>query len=72
MQWMAIFPLLAIAVEARRIDEAVATAQLLFAPEQQRLPEELSNVLDLAIRSASSDGADFERAIDLAKHFKFL
>jgi eukaryotic-like serine/threonine-protein kinase len=71
MQWLAIFPLLLLAVEAQRLDEAVAVARLFFEPEQQRLPEELSSALHKAIRNAPRRN-DFGPAIDLAKRLKYL
>ncbi|CAN5925588.1 hypothetical protein BH11MYX4_BH11MYX4_06460 [soil metagenome] len=67
MQWMAIFPLLALAVDAGQLDGAATLAQLLFAPEQQRLPEELSR----ALRDATSPD-EFDHALELAKQLKYL
>lgn len=71
MQWLAVFPLLSLAVDARRVDEAVTVARRLFDEEQQRLPEELSTALEAAIRSASDVDA-FGHAIELAKRWRYL
>lgn len=70
MQWLAIFPLLAVAVHAKQADKAVELARRLFEPEQQRMEEPLSVALEAAIGAARLD--DFQVAVDTAKRFKYL
>jgi eukaryotic-like serine/threonine-protein kinase len=70
MQWLALFPLIALAARYERLDEAVELARRLFEPEQQLLPEALSSALEAAIQSAKRD--DFDRAVDLAKRLNYL
>jgi hypothetical protein len=70
MQWLALFPLIALAARHERVGEAVEFASRLFEPEQQRLPDALSSAVQAAIDSAQRD--DFERVVDLAKQLKYL
>jgi hypothetical protein len=71
MQWLALFPLLALAVQASRVDEAVGIARALLEEQQQRLPDELSTMLD----AASLGGAPLEglaRAVKRAERLRYL
>lgn len=70
MQWLAVFPLLALVVDAGRVEEAADLARRLFEPEQQRLPETLSVVLEDAIQAPGLD--NFVRVVELAKRLNYL
>lgn len=71
MQWLALFPLLALAVHGSRVDEAVGLARALLEEQQQRLPDELSRMLDVsALGGAPLEG--LSRAVELAKRLNYL
>ena len=71
MQWLALFPLLALAVHESRVDDAVALAHALLEERQQRLPDELSRMLDVSrFRGAPLDG--LSRAVELAARLNYL
>jgi hypothetical protein len=77
LQWMALWPLLAIDVERDRIAEAVERARALVDPKQQRLPEALESALHAGISTWSSSGSPAARthltkALDSAQQLGFL
>ncbi len=71
MQWLALFPLLALAVQASRVDEAVGVARALLEEQQQRLPDELTHMLHV---SALGDAPleRLARATELAERLSYL
>ncbi|WP_437576552.1 serine/threonine-protein kinase [Sorangium sp. So ce887] len=76
-QWMALLPLMAIELDAGRIDEAVEHARALIEPKQQRLPDSLAVPLGeatLAARDARAADAraHLDRAIEAAKRLVYL
>ncbi|QSQ18991.1 AAA family ATPase [Pyxidicoccus parkwayensis] len=58
LQWMALLPLLAMALEQRHLAEAVAHAQALLDSEQQGLPRELTEPLTQAIAAWEQGNAE--------------
>ena len=48
-RWLALFPLLGVALQEKNITEALQCAQQIIQPHQQRLPDELTTLLERAI-----------------------
>jgi hypothetical protein len=76
-QWQAIWPLVAVALAQGHEDEAWAYAQGLIEPTQQYLPDELNNLLEVAIQAkaegqAGSARSHLDRAIKLAQEMGYL
>ncbi|WP_043390228.1 ATP-binding protein [Archangium violaceum] len=76
-QWSALFPLLAVALPAGRLSEAVEHARALVKPTQQRLPASLEFVLQESVAEwergqEEAARASLSRAVALAEEFGYL
>ncbi len=76
-QWTALWPLVGSALELNHISEAVSHVRALLAPEQQRLPDALSNTLAAAVEAwdAAQPGAarsHLQQATALAQEMGYL
>ena len=71
MQWLALFPLLALAVQAACVEEAVGIARALLEKDQQLLPDELSLMLDVSGLGNTPLDA-LSRAVELAGRLNYL
>jgi DNA-binding SARP family transcriptional activator/tetratricopeptide (TPR) repeat protein len=76
-QWTALFPLMAAALNTGDVAQAAGHAGALLHPSLQRLPNELTNVLEQAILAWRTDQPENARAllyqsIDLAQQLRFL
>ena len=76
-RWQALWPLIAVALEGEREDEAWVYIQALLEPTQQRLPEGLNTSLEAALqaRTKGQFGAallHLNRAIELAQEMGYL
>jgi DNA-binding SARP family transcriptional activator len=75
LQWCARVPLLAASLTQQRVDDALENAAALLDPYQQRLPDELTELLDRAVRAGSDIGtaaAALERSVRLATRARLL
>jgi eukaryotic-like serine/threonine-protein kinase len=75
--WMAIWPLVAIAVERHEVSPAVGLARELLAASQSPLPPELAKLAREAIGSEEAGqseqaGLTLARALDVAKRLRYL
>ncbi len=71
LHWLALWPLLAIALGQGQVAEAIDAAQAMLDPVQQRLPETLETALEQAIQAWDDDYSDtagehLAQALDLA------
>jgi len=71
-QWLALYPLISVALAHDRIPEAVEYARALLEPTQQALPDPLKTVLEEAINTwergrPEAARAHLDRAIELAQ-----
>lgn len=73
-QWLAQSVALALALREGDVSAAVATAQALLAPSQQRLPDDLAEALAMAAQTAESDAAraHLAQAVKLARNHGYL
>ena len=76
-QWTALLPLIDIALAGKQSAEAVDYVRMLLAPEQPRLPETLSDMLEAAIRTWDDNQPDaaqtyLQQAIVLAQKIRYL
>jgi hypothetical protein len=55
IQWIALFPMLAIRVEEQKLDDALSLAQALLKPPQQRLNSEVESALIFAQQADPAD-----------------
>jgi predicted ATPase/DNA-binding CsgD family transcriptional regulator len=62
-RWLALFPLLGVALREENVDEAVQWTQHLLAPSQQRLPDNLTTLLEEAV--AVGVKGEYDEAGDL-------
>jgi DNA-binding SARP family transcriptional activator len=72
MQWLARLPLLAIALQQGRLDDAIHEAQALLHPEQQQLPAALTAALQAAVdgwmqQQSAGSVANLHQALHLAQ-----
>jgi DNA-binding SARP family transcriptional activator len=65
-QWVALWPLLAVALAEHRILDSIAHARALLDPKQNRLPEVLQTALTEAIRCAEAGDSQAAQAVLLA------
>ena len=75
--WLALWPLLGLALKQDRIDAAIQSAEALLDASQQRLPDDLTSLLSQAVTSwAAGDlpltRQDLEAACPLAEQFGYL
>jgi DNA-binding SARP family transcriptional activator len=76
-KWLALWPLIAVALAQDRISEALEYARMLLEPDQQHLPDALSTIVQDAIRAGEQDRpgpvrAYMDRAISLAQEIGYL
>jgi hypothetical protein len=73
-QWLAQWVTLALALREDALPAAVAAAQALLQPNQQRLPDDLAEALAIAVQTAESDAAQahLARAVKLARNYGYL
>ena len=76
-QWLALYPLISVALAHDRIPEAVEYARGLLEPAQQALPDPLKTVLEEAIETwergePEAARAYLDRAIKLAQEMGYL
>ena len=75
LQWCARVPLLATSLAQDQPSDALAHAAALLEPDQQRLPDDLTEALACAVRAESDPGAAtaaLERAVELAAQARLL
>jgi tetratricopeptide (TPR) repeat protein len=75
--WTALWPLLAIAVEKGQFDRAIEYARGLLKPEQQRLPDKITETLEAVIYAVQDDRPEaahlgLKIALELAKEIGYL
>jgi hypothetical protein len=75
--WFALFPLMGVALQEEEIEQAVQWAQHLITPPQQRLPDDLTTLLERAVAAgekgqwnATSDL--LHQALRLARELHYL
>jgi tetratricopeptide (TPR) repeat protein len=61
--WVALWPLVGLAVREQRLSSAITYARMLLAPLQMRLPDALTALLEEAIRSWDSDQLESSRLL---------
>ncbi|MFB0537017.1 MAG: BTAD domain-containing putative transcriptional regulator [Anaerolineae bacterium] len=76
-QWLALWPLIGVALVQDQISEAVDYARALLEPVQQRLPDPLTTILEDAIRAGEQGQPEMarthlNRAIELAQEMGYL
>jgi DNA-binding SARP family transcriptional activator len=73
-QWLALWPLLAISLEAGEVEKALNLARALLAPTQQRLPAPVTLAVESALQAETLPGAHshLEVALRLAQEHRFL
>jgi tetratricopeptide (TPR) repeat protein len=76
-QWIALFPLIAVALSQHNLAEAIAYVQAVLDPAQQKLADELTAVLQNALITWQENQPDqtteyLNRAITLAQQFHYL
>lgn len=73
-QWLAIWPLLAISLEAGELEKALNLARMLLAPIQQRLPAPVTLALESALQVETLAGAQphLEVALRFAREHRLL
>jgi tetratricopeptide (TPR) repeat protein len=76
-KWMAAWPLLGVALRHNEIDKAIPYASMMLAPDQQRLPDELTARLQQALAAWAEDQPDMARshlhqALHLAQDLGYL
>lgn len=77
LQWAGLLPLMGATLIKNNISEAVECARLLLAPAQQKMPDELSEVVEDAIKAWESDDIESSRmlltkGIELATELSYL
>ena len=65
-RWLALFPLLGMALQRQVMDEAMNWARQLLVPPQQRLPDELKGLLESAV--VAWEQGHSEATSDLLNH----
>jgi tetratricopeptide (TPR) repeat protein len=75
--WVALLPLMSVALTKRQVAEAIEYARMLLAPNQQRLPDPLTGALETAIQAWKADQpetarAHFQQANTLAQQAGYL
>jgi DNA-binding SARP family transcriptional activator/DNA replicative helicase MCM subunit Mcm2 (Cdc46/Mcm family) len=75
--WLAHWILLAVSLDQGQVDQAVSAAQVMLGPKQQRLPDDVTEVLKGAKRSwqneeAGETRATLEDSVKLAKGYGYL
>lgn len=76
-KWLALWILLAIALQRQALSEAIAAAGAMLDPTQHQLPDELTDLLELAVRAwqsgeAKATQARLAQAVDLAHKYGYL
>jgi tetratricopeptide (TPR) repeat protein len=76
-QWQALWPLIAVALEQGREEEAWAYAEALLEPTQQRLPDPVDAALEAAIQAEAENRAEaahlhLDQALSLAREMGYL
>jgi hypothetical protein len=77
IQWLALLPLIAVALDEQQLSVAVDYARVLLDPTQQRLPDALTASLEQAIRdwdtgAPESANTRFCQCVKLAQEMKYL
>jgi len=76
-RWLSLFPLMGAALQDEEIEKAVEFAQLLLTPPQQRLPDDLTNLLRRSVSEWAEDQASrshdlLRQAIQLAHKMGYV
>jgi hypothetical protein len=76
-RWFALFPLLSVALQEGDIEQAVVWAQHLITPPQQRLPADLTTLLEGAVASGKNGQWDavsglLRQAFQLARELHYI
>jgi hypothetical protein len=76
-EWLALWPLIGVAAAQQQLAPAMQYMRRLLAPEQQRLPDALTNLLEAAIQAWDSNlpetaRSDLQRAVGLAQEMGYL
>ena len=76
-QWAALWPLLAIALEEQRIDDAADCARKMLSPEQQLFPDELAAAMEQALEAfdlgqTGQARTQFEQASRIAARMGYI
>jgi hypothetical protein len=77
MSWLALWPLVGVALVRGQIAESVGYARQMLAPWHQRLPEALEERIEAAAAAwdageADTARAELDRALDLAEELRYL
>ena len=76
-QWTVLWPLLALALAQGRFSDAIDFARRLIAPVQLRLPDEIAEVLEDAVREGEQEHPErarerLEHAVGMAREAGYL
>jgi hypothetical protein len=76
-KWLALWPLIGVAMAEDQLSEAVAYAQTLLEPHQQPMPEELTTAVEDAIQAWAEGEPELARthlgrALELAQEMRYL
>jgi hypothetical protein len=74
--WAGLWPLVAVLLDAGRVEEAIAAAREMLGPDQQRFPAELESALQLALDAWGSGGKEaastgLSQALELACQLRY-
>ena len=76
LKWTLLFPALGVAVTKKQTERATELAQTLLMPDQMRLPDDLTAVLERGIQLAPQDAegahAAFAEGLSLAQGYGYL
>jgi hypothetical protein len=76
-RWFALFPLMGVALQEENVEDAVQWAQHLITPPQQRLPDDLTSLLEQAVAAGENGPVDavgdlLRQAIQLARASHYI
>jgi hypothetical protein len=76
-QWTALWPLLAVALHRQELDSAVVHVRALLDPTQQRLPDQLTTLLDHALQAWDNGAPDaaldvLRQSVTVAQQMHYL
>jgi eukaryotic-like serine/threonine-protein kinase len=77
IHWFALFPLLGVSLQEENIEQAVQCAQHMITPSQQRLPDELTSLLEQAVAAGGNSSQDaaanlLRQALQLAGELRYI
>jgi hypothetical protein len=76
-RWFALFPLMGVALQEEDVEQAVQWAQHLITPPQQRIPDELTTLLEWAVAAGEKGQWDatsdlLRQALRLARELHYI